>query len=121
VSDIELTGFDEKVYRRVRQLNRHRERFIKAWCAHYRVAPDVIPNIQIVTRITADGDVMYMEWNPKVDVVAELVRAAQELREAMKRDSYTTDDKGERIPDAFRNFPEVHRIDEALKKLEGVK
>lgn len=58
-------------------------------------------------------------WAMSVPEIAELVKAVHAMREAMRRDSYTTDDKGERVPDAFRHLPETHRVDAALKPFEG--
>jgi hypothetical protein len=51
--------------------------------------------------------------------LAELREAAERVREAMKRDSYTTDDKGKRVPDAFRHFPEVIALDAVLAKVKA--
>jgi hypothetical protein len=54
-----------------------------------------------------------------VTQLTELREAAERVREAMKRDSYTTDDKGKRVPDAFRHFPEVIALDAVLAKVKA--
>lgn len=69
-----------RIYKIWRSLMRHRDRYVRAWMAHYGAHPSLV---QMVTfPKTADvfgderGEVMRLEYRKDTDAVAELVKAA---------------------------------------------
>lgn len=114
-----MPGLSERITKILRSLMRHRERYIRAWMAHYGARPD-----QVVLVESWIDDARYFTEQPKsrtfevrfrkdTDDVAELVRAARELSKGAERDvssivAYTTN-------------RHLAALDAALKKFEGVK
>ena len=68
-------AFTNKLQAIMRQLMKHRERYIRAWMAHYKAHP---ADVHIVTRMQLDGgEIMRMEFRHDSDPVLKLVKAAQ--------------------------------------------
>jgi hypothetical protein len=68
-----MPGMSERIEKLMRSLMRHRERYIRAWIAHYGARPE---QVHIVTQFKDNGEVMRMEYRKDSDHVAELVKAA---------------------------------------------
>src|SRR3990172_379996 len=88
-----IPGMSERINKLMRSLMRHRERYIRAWIAHYGAHP---ADVHMVTRMgmgLEGGDVMRMEYRKDSDHVAELVKAARRVLDAEDRheDRYLAD------------------------------
>lgn len=70
--------FELKLYKIMRQLTRHKERYIRAWMLAYGADPrDVV----LVTReMGAEGSHFRVEYAKTADPVVELVKAARDYR-----------------------------------------
>ena len=100
-----MPGMSDRINKLMRSLMRHRERYIRAWIAHYGAHP---ADVHMVTRMgmgLEGGDVMRMEYRKDSDHVAELVKAAREV----------LDDKGS----GWLASDTIHDLEAALKKFEG--
>lgn len=96
-----------RIYKTWRSVMRHRERYIRAWMAHYGAHPSLV---QIVEFPKAAGDergeVMRMEYRKDTDAVAELVEAAQLVRRLHP------------TPQTLRQEQALARLIEALKAFD---
>lgn len=77
-------SFNASIYKLMRSLERHRERYLRAWMAHYRCPSP--QDVHIVTHMggafvygegSTTGEVMRMEFRQDTDPVVALVRAAR--------------------------------------------
>lgn len=79
-------SFTDRVFKLLRQLDRHRERYIRAWMAHYGLHPAVCHIVTFPKTVDVFGDergeIMRMECRAHPDHVAELVKAADEAAQA---------------------------------------
>lgn len=110
-------SFNASIYKLMRSLQRHRERYLRAWMAHYRC-----PNpqdVHIVTHVgvafvfdegRAVGEVMRMEFRRDTDPVIALVRAARVARERLvheTRGSCDSWDAIDKLAAALEHFEKI--------------
>lgn len=91
-----VDSFTNKVYEIMRRLMRHRERYIRAWMAHYKAHP---ADVHLVTQMRMDGaEIFRVEFRTDTDRVAELVKAGRQVRLMLSGDS---DYRGDPTLEAF--------------------
>ena len=105
-------SFTDRVFKLMRQLDRHRERYIRAWMAHYGLHPAVCHIVTFPKTVDVfgeeRGEIMRMECRAHPDHVAELVKAARELHDDL-------DESGDYGP---ITSPKLTRLAAALKPFE---
>ena len=106
-----MPGMSDRINKLMRSLMRHRERYIRAWIAHYGARPEQVSLVESWMDAGRYGDLpvqartFSVRFVKDTDDVAELVKAAREV----------LDDKGS----GWLASDTIHDLEAALKKFEG--
>ena len=109
--DYGMPGMSERINKLMRSLMRHRERYIRAWIAHYGARPEQVSLVESWMDAGRYGDLpvqartFSVRFVKDTDDVAELVKAAREV----------LDDKGS----GWLASDTILALEAALERFEG--
>jgi hypothetical protein len=87
MDDHAMPGFDDRIRKILRSLMRHRERYVKAWMAHYKAHPS-----DIVLKTTMGmNEVTFLDWNIESPRIQAVIACAQRVVDEDAREDVSGD------------------------------